>query len=571
MMQVLDRVVPSANLNTLLLLLCLAVAAVLTHALIEMYRDIAFDKSARWVEKIGAQKALSTPTTDREMIIKNVGICSTFFRSSQAATALNIPWIPVFLITLTLIHPLFTFLVIGVVLSMFLLKTITQILMEDVQKNAHFTASQENETLQDAHDITLISGMRAIAENLGQLYFRLQSKRHNYEDQSTLVKTAQTSGLVFFRTVTQSLALSLGAYLVVKGSLTAGGMIGASIITAKTVSTIETCINSITHIKDSYRAYKSLEQEMGRISAPQTEVISLKGDLKCDGLTHPRGGGAPPRLDRVSLQLETGECLAIIGDSGSGKTTLLHALSGIDPCPIGSVFLDESEIKTLGPQTVQNTVGYLPQQARIIKGTIAQNISCFQHAPDDEKIIDAAKLAGVHGLISALPQAYDTEMGTQSYLLSAGQKQRVALARSIFQEPQYLFLDEPNALLDAVGERQLCDTLAILKKRGTTIIMVLHRSGIIGLADKVLLLDQGRMADFGSRSEVLARMNDGKQRITLPLQAASLLDLTDWIVAQFVRHSDKEFCQNAVMVANEMFNVANINGPQDKKRQVTRR
>ncbi len=569
MMQVLDRVVPSGNLSTLLLLLCFAIAATVTHALIEMFRDITFDKSARWIETIGAQTALQTENSKRKDIIHNIGQCSTFFRSSQASTALNIPWIPIFLITLNFIHPLFCMLIGSIVACMLIIKFIARIVMADIQKNTQSIRQKESETLHDIHDPALISGMRAVATNLTQLYLNLQFQRHHLEDQTTLNRSAQTAGLSFLRTSTQLLALSLGAYLVVKGSLTAGGMIGASIITAKTVSTIEASFNVFEDIKGSYQAYKTLNKDMTVPAFAATEVISLNGEIECDGLIYPRGGGAAPRLDRISLHLNSGECLAIIGNSGSGKTTFLHALCGIDPCPIGSVFLDESEIKTFGPRTIQKQTGYLAQQARIVKGTIAQNISHFQNTPDDEKIINAAKLAGVHGLISALPQGYDTEMEAQPYLLSAGQKQRIALARAVYETPQYLFLDEPNALLDAPGERQLCDTLAALKRQGTTIVMVLHRSGIMGIADKVLFLDQGRMADFGSRSEVLSRMNDGKQRITLPLQPASLLDLTDWVVAQFARHSDKAFCQNAIMVANEMFNVADKNGPQDQNRQVT--
>ncbi|KAB7615957.1 ATP-binding cassette domain-containing protein [Amylibacter sp. SFDW26] len=569
MMQVLDRVVPSGNLSTLLLLLCLAILITFTHSIVEMYRDMTFDKSARWIEMTGAQSALNIEITKRENIIQNIGHCSAFFRSSQASTALNIPWIPIFLIALSFIHPLFCLLIGGIIACMFTVKVFAKVAIADTQKNTQNVMQKETETLRDIHDNAVISGMRAVAVNLAQLYFSLQSQRHRFEDQTSLSRSAQTASLSFLRTSTQLLALSLGAYLVVNGSLTAGGMIGASIITAKTVSSIESCVNAFKDIKVSLQAYKALNIDLTKPNTVPTEIVSLNGQIKCDGLIFPRGNGAPPRLDRVSFHLDAGQCLAIIGDSGSGKTTLLHALCGIAPCPIGSVILDESEVKTLGPKTLQTEVGYLAQQARIVKGTIAQNISCFQNTPDDEKIIAAAKLAGVHGLISALPQGYDTEMGTQSYLLSAGQKQRVALARAVYESPKYLFLDEPNALLDAVGERQLCDTLSILKKRGTTIIMVLHRSGIMSIADKVLFLDQGRMADFGPRSEVLSRMNDGKQRITLPLQPASLLDLTDWIVAQFVRHSDKAFCQNAVMVANEMFNVADLNGPNDQKRQVT--
>lgn len=566
MMQVLDRVVPSGNLNTLALLLLVALGAIAIHGCVDFFRDICLSRTARWVETVGARAALRSTGEDRQAAIKNVGELAAFCTGGLAVTALNIPWIPVFLLALMLIHPMFLILIVGIVGATWGTGKACAFLTADAQAQAQSISGTEMRTLQDATDPVLVAGIRAILENLTHRFFSLQSKRHQFEEQAAQTKTLQTAVSGFLRTSAQILSLTLGAFLVVRGELTAGGMIGASIITAKTIGTIEASITGFTGLKSTFAAYKELGGQLTQTVHAPTEIEALSGTLSAQGLIYPRGGGAPPRLDRVTFDLTPGECLAIVGDSGSGKTTLLHALCGIDPAPIGSVFLDESEARTLGPETIAKEIGYLPQQARLVKGTLAENISCFEENPSDNKIIDAARTAGVHGLISALPQAYQSDMGASPYLLSAGQKQRVALARSIFQTPRYLFLDEPNALLDAVGERQLCDTLAVLKSRGTTIVMVLHRSGIMGLADKVLMLDQGRMADFGPRAEVLGRMSNGKQRLKIPLNAASVQDLNDWIVAQFSRHSDREFCAKAAMVGTELFNAACLNGAVDEQR-----
>lgn len=566
MMQVLDRVVPSGNLNTLLLLLLVALGAIATHAIVEFFRDICLTRTARWVETVGARAALKAKGEERQAAIKNVGELAAAFKGGLAVTTLNIPWVPVFLFALLLIHPLFLGLIAGIVGATWALSKVCEFLTTDAQRQASSISRTELTTLQDATDTVLVAGIRTILENLTRRFFSLQRQRHMFEEQATITQTLQTSVSGFLRTSAQILSLTLGAFLVVRGELTAGGMIGASIITAKTIGTIEASLTSMANIRSTFTAYQNLGTQLCAESHGPTEVESLSGKLVAQGLIFPRGGGAPPRLDRVTLDLAPGECLAIVGDSGSGKTTLLHALCGIDPAPIGSVFLDESEARVLGPETIAQNIGYLPQQARLVKGTLAENISCFEENPSDTKIIAAARTAGVHGLISALPQAYQSDMGSAAYLLSAGQKQRVALARSIYQKPRYLFLDEPNALLDAIGERQLCDTLAVLKSRGTTIVMVLHRSGIMGLADKVLMMDQGRMADFGPRAEVLGRMSNGKQCLKIPLNAASVQDLNDWIVAQFSRHSDQEFCVKAAMVGTELFNAACLNGPADEQR-----
>lgn len=567
MMQVLDRVVPSGNMATLFLLLVAALFAVLTHSIVEYARDVAFSRISRWVEEIGVAAALKLSNTQRQTAINDVGTVSQFFRTSLATTALNLPWIPLFLFALALVHVYFVLLVAAIILLLALIRTATAIATSDISQQAVDLQKKQSQTLRDASDFHVASSVQAIADNLLKRAVSLQIERHQSEDRITSVSALKNASQGFVRTVSQLLALSLGAGLVVSGDLSAGGMIGASIIAAKTISTIEGFLNSTSDLRQSQRSFFAMRKTLAGTHATPTEISELSGSLRCSGLIYPRGDGSPPRLDRIAIELSPSECLAIIGDSGSGKTTLLHALCGIDPAPIGSTFLDESEVRTIGPATVKKQIGYLPQQARMMNGTLAENISCFDPQPEDNKIIQAARTAGVHGLISALPQGYDTDLGARPYLLSAGQKQRVALARAIYEGPKYLFLDEPNALLDAAGERQLGDTLALLKAQGTTIVMVLHRSGVMGLADKVLLLDNGHMADFGTRTEVLSRMNDGKQRLKLALNPASVLDLNDWITTQFSRHSDKEFCQKAILVATEMFNTACENGPDDHTRE----
>lgn len=569
MMQVIDRVVPSGNLNTLYMLLTVTLGAIGLHAFVEYYRDISLKRIAQWVEREGTPLALAQPDMLRQAAIDKVTQVRAFFASQQAQTAINIPWIPLFLIALALISPYFLLLIAAIIGVGLGVRTVCIWAQKDAQAMTAIFAAKETETLTDAADPDLRAGVRAISQNLLLRFFDLQRVRQAQEAASFRSGTFETAILSALRLFAQIAALSLGAVLVVRGELTTGGMIGASIITAKTIQTIEASVTGFASIKAALRSFSELARLQPEVQSGHTEISALSGALACKGLIYPRGNGATPRLDRVSFALDAGECLAIIGDSGSGKTTLLNAIAGIDPCPIGTVFMGETEVRTLGPKTSQEQLGYLPQQARLVKGSLAENISCFAANPSDDEIVRAAKIAGVHGLISGLPNAYETDIGAEPYLLSAGQKQRVALARAIFAQPKYLFLDEPNALLDMHGERQLCDTLAALKAQGTTIVMVLHRSGIMGLADKILVLNQGRMTDFGARGEVLGRLNDGRQQLILPLNTASLQDLHDWALSQFHRHSDQEFAQKAVIAATEMFNAARHFGPDDTAREVT--
>jgi len=569
MMQVLDRVVPSGNLQTLALLLGLAAAALVANGFVDYSRDLALSRTSRWVEEITLPNLLKMPSADRQPYLDKILILRQFLGGPAAVTALSVPWIPLFLIALVMIHPLFLLLAVTVSAVNLGIKLVSNALTEEKNQACAVLARQGAKTIADSMQNQRLTGLIAVEKNLGERMQRLMTNRHQIEGEvatQTAIISA-TSGTI--RLLVQLSGLALGAFLVVQGQISAGAMIGASLINGKTIGTFEQITNHFPAIKNFLTAFRLLRQPGNLPEGETTQITDLTGALRAMDLTYPRGGGAPPRLDRVSFDLRAGECLAIVGDSGSGKTTLLLALAGLDASPIGTVFLDESDLRTLGAETQSKNIGYLPQRAELLDGTIAENIACFDAAAPDEKIIAAAKTAGVHGMISVLPAAYETNMGSHGFLLSAGQIQRIALARTIYQCPRYLFLDEPNALLDAQSERQLGQTLARLKSQGTTVVMVLHRSGIMNLADKVMFLNQGRVADFGPRAEVLGRLGQNKRRLQIPVNAEGLLDLADWVSAQFTRDGDEAFRQKAILVASEMFNASRDSGDRDSQRLVT--
>lgn len=562
MMQVLDRVVPTGNLNTLALLLMVALTALLLQSGVEFLRDISFQRAAFWAEKVCLPSILASDAAARDGHLANLAIISSALSGHVAVAALSLPWLPFFLLVLWVIHPLFLVMAVGLIGTSIAIRLLSNTLLAAWHSKCIQFQTAEKTALRDAEDVVAISGMPVLTQNLMDRFVAAKIAGNNVAEEMSPISTGTNAIAGFIRAMTQLLGLSLGAALVVGGDLSAGGMIAASLILTKTVTSFETVVNAAPQLRTAAQAFRNLASVSAIDQNLGTHIPDLSGALRCAGLIFPRGGGAPPRLDRISFELEPGACLAIVGSSGSGKTTLLESLSGIAPCPIGSVLLDESEVKTL-PIDCQNIhIGYLAQQAQLFHGSLAENICGFAPDRNDERIIAAAKTAGVHGLISALPASYDTDIGAQPYLLSAGQKQRVALARAIYREPTYLFLDEPNALLDAAGERQLCETLARLKKMGTTIVMVIHRSGVMGLADFVMALENGRIADFGPRSEVLGRMSGGRRRVEIPLDTNSMQDLVDWVNAQFTRSNDTELARRTELIAIELFNLASASLPQ---------
>jgi len=563
MMQVLDRVIPSGNMATLALLGGLALAALALQAAVEAMRDLSLGRMARWSESNGVGLALEAPCAEQNRIIGQVTVFSGFLGGPAALAALGAPWIPVFIWVLWLLHPAFVVLLVGMTFLILTLRAVTQMLGHSAQQNAAACAVEETAVLCAASEAEARQGMKEIAHNLRLKFSHLQRARHEFTDQGETLSSASSAVSTLNRSAGQIAALGLGAWLVSANLMSAGGMIAGSIVMSKAFQAIESLIIQFPHLKQAKSDFLALAAQPSGEKTPEVTHAKPNGTMVVEELIYPRGGGALPRLDRASFKLKPGECMAIVGNSGAGKSTLLRAISGIDPAPIGAVFLDEHEIRGLTDSALARMVGYLPQRAVFETGTIGENISNFEANPDAEAITAAAQAAGVYGLICALPDSFQTDIGRQPYALSAGQMQRVALARAIYADPAYLFLDEPNALLDSEGERALGQALMRLKATGMTIVMVVHRSGILGLADKVLHLESGRVSDFGPKAEILGRLGMGGHQINLPALETSQADLQDWISSQFTRQGDEPFQYETLIIACELHKLACANRPQD--------
>lgn len=567
MMQVLDRVVPSGNLNTLFLLLAVAMLAIALNALVEIGRDLSLQRVARWAEGICTGPILSLPPAQQTEMLGHLGQARGFIAGGSATALLNMFWLPLFIGVLGLIHLNYVLLVAVLIGTMLGIQHLRDTAIKSPSAQADQLRGQERRWIRLLEGLDPVTSPRHLRDNLN---IRLKNTIDTRQSCETTAERPQLSGngtLNALRMSAQLLAMAIGAYLVSQGALSAGAMIAASLIAAKTITTIEQALGALRSWPDTKLALAQLQQ----LREPQNahmDIADLSGALKCDRLIYPRGGGAPPRLDRVSFELTPGSCLAIIGDAGSGKSTLLQALAGLDPAPIGSVVLDQTDVRHMSPASRRAMIGYLPQMGGLLPGTVAENIAGFDPDMNDKAIIAAAKKAKVHGMISALPDGYQTDIGAHPHLLTAGQKQHVALAAAIYTQPKYLFLDEPNSLLDKNGERAMCETLSMLKDSGVTVVMVLHRAGAIGLADHILVLERGLVSDFGARAQVLGRQSDGRRLTRMPLRKTSLQDLSDWITGQFTRSGDAEFAAKAAMLGTEMFLAASLNGPQDKAREI---
>ncbi|MEM7719204.1 MAG: type I secretion system permease/ATPase [Pseudomonadota bacterium] len=308
-----------------------------------------------------------------------------------------------------------------------------------------------------------------------------------------------------FRLALQSLVLALGAWLVLKGDMTAGAMIAGSILLGRALAPIEQIIGRWPQIARARSGWRDLMAFLESAEEPvdRTRLPRPNGQLDVKGVTITKGPGQPPVLYNISFTLRPGDALGVIGKSGSGKTTIAKAILGLVNPSIGEVRLGGALMSHYSPADLGSHIGYLPQDPILITGTIAENIARMARDPDSQAVVAAAQKANVHDLILTLPEGYDTRVRDNMIELSGGQRQRIALARALYGEPMLLVLDEPNSALDQDGSEALNAAVRQMKAEGRTVIIMTHRPMAISECDKLMVVESGRMSAFGPRDEVL--------------------------------------------------------------------
>jgi ATP-binding cassette subfamily C exporter for protease/lipase len=310
----------------------------------------------------------------------------------------------------------------------------------------------------------------------------------------------------------QSLMLGLGALLVLENQISPGMMIAASILMGRAIAPVQLLINVWKQFGGARSAYdrltKLLEQHPAR--EPGMTLPKPTGAVSVENVTAAPPGSRVPVIKGLNLSLTAGEVLGIVGPSGSGKSTLARLLVGVWPAAAGKVRLDGADVYLWNKEELGPHIGYLPQDIELFSGTVSENIARFGEV-DAGKVILAAQRAGVHQMILNMPEGYDTKLGDGGAGLSGGQKQRLGLARAMYDDPALIVLDEPNSNLDDVGEQALLNALIDLRKRRKTIVLITHRSSVISVTNKLLVLQEGVARLFGPTEQVLAELKKQQQ------------------------------------------------------------
>ena len=528
-LQVFDRVLTSHRIETLVMLSALTLLALgfaycmdvaRSRALAAAGRALHLVLSPAALEQALSRAAARAPDSGADRL-RDVTQLRNFLGSSGVRALFDAPWLPIYLFVIAMMHPLLC-VVAGIGAAALALLAVTTERMTRAATDAMLRGSRSvgrhAEWLIRQAEVLVGMGMAANAVGAWR-------ERHEQllDEQARLdAMSSRLSALArIARQVVQMTTLGTGAWLVVDAGASPGIMIAATILLGRALQPVEHLIGGWKQLVDSRGAWRRLA-EPDALAVPESRLRLPEpaGRLELERVVFTHDTARPPLIKGISFSMNAGESLGIVGASGSGKTTLARVLVGVWEPQSGVVRLDGGNIAHWDRSALGAHLGYLPQDASLFAGTVAQNIARLGPIDEDE-VVKAARLAQVHDMILRLPDGYDTVVGDAGTRLSGGQRQRIALARALYGRPKLVVLDEPDAHLDAEGEDALKSVIQALKACGTTLAVVSHRAGVIGQLDKIAVLKEGALQAFGLVAELPRTAALTRKVHVLPASASS--------------------------------------------------
>ena len=522
MLQTYDRVLTSRNEGTLLLLTLLLAGLLALEGALEFVRSRVLVRVTAALEVSISQRVFDAmffrtlQGSNAARVPADLAALRQFLTGKGLLALFDAPWVPIYIVVTFLLSPWLGLFSLFAALLLLGLAWYNEVATAGLHAESgrlgavatqYAAASLRNSEV--IHALGMLPAMRRRWEAKQRAQLAVLG---DVDDRG-----AKINGMVrFLRQLLQSAILGLGAYLVLQDQLTAGGMIAASILLGRTLAPVDLAIGS-------WRSVVGAREALGRLNGllrdhPETaQLVTLpkpSGTISAEAMVvgSPRGG--EPILRGLTFQVAAGRVIAVVGPSAAGKSTLARALVGVWRPASGTVRLDGADIATWPRDELGPHIGYLPQDVELFEGSIAENIARFGDI-DSERIIAAARRAGVHELILKLPSGYETAIGEGGMTLSGGQRQRIALARALYGDPALIVLDEPNANLDEAGDAALVGAIRSLKASGTTVIVVTHRMNLLVETDAVMVLAEGRIQAFGPSNEILKPVR-GKPAVATP-------------------------------------------------------
>ncbi len=527
--QVFVRVLSSYSAATLLVLTAATIFVFLVSGYLEAQRDRMLDAcSAEFDARLSSHvlsclhedvAALKQPATSQAL--RDLDVVRMAISGRVLGVFFDLPWTPIFLIVLTIIDPW-----VGLVAFIGMVLLVIFALAQD---RASRPATREaNEAAIRSYAVTdavlrnseVVRAM-GMLPSLAQRWSQLRDISLKNSLKAAHYSNVWSAAIKFTRMLVQVLIIAVGAYLIIRGDIGPGLLFANMILSSRALAPIERGVSSWGQVLGAALAYGRLKKSLSGYTpaTPGTALPPARGELAFEGVNFAISGSL--LLTAISFRVKPGEYLGVVGPSGSGKSTLLRLLIGVWKPLNGAVRLDGVSVWDWDRADLGRQIGYMPQDVELFDGTVRDNIARFDPDVTDEEVVAAAQAANAHELIVRLPGGYDTRLGQGGVVLSAGQRQRVGLARALLRQPALIVLDEPNSNLDQPGEQALASALERARARGATIVVVSHKPSLLGGADKMALINNGRLEMFGPRDEVMARLGGGSPPTAAPPAVAS--------------------------------------------------
>lgn len=528
MLQLYDRVLGSRSQDTLIMLTLIVVVLFITMGLLEVVRSRVLVRVGNKLDSMLSQRIFDSlfelerkaPGRSSSMPLNDLTQVRQFMTGNGLFAFFDAPWMPIYIIVLFIFHPAFGFFAIFAAIVLVGITIANEYSTKDKLAEANNLSRAStiyvDSNIRNAEVVNAMGMRNNISKVWADKYYGFLNAQNIASDSAGVWSNLSKSLRVMF----QSLILGLGAYLAINMEVTPGMMIAASIIMGRALAPLDLIIGSWKGFSSARSSYERIEGLLNDFPKDKEymQLPAPKGEITLENVVVIPPSGTVPSLKGISMKIEKGDVVGIIGPSAAGKSSLARVMLGLWPLSNGVARIDKADISQWDREDLGKYVGYLPQDIELFEGTVSQNIARFGEV-EPEKVVEAATKAGVHEMILKLPEGYDTKIGPGGASLSGGQRQRIGLARALYNNPVLVVLDEPNSNLDDVGEAALVEAIKTLRAGGTTVVIITHRTNVLQATNKLALINNGVLELYGNTNDVLNAIAQKQQAAAGQAQA----------------------------------------------------
>lgn len=528
MLQLYDRVLGSRSQDTLIMLTLIVVVLFITMGLLEVVRSRVLVRVGNKLDSMLSQRIFDNlfelerkaPGRSSSMPLNDLTQVRQFMTGNGLFAFFDAPWMPIYIIVLFIFHPAFGFFAIFAAIVLVGITVANEYSTKDKLAEANNLSRAStiyvDSNIRNAEVVNAMGMRNNISKVWADKYYGFLNAQNIASDSAGVWSNLSKSLRVMF----QSLILGLGAYLAINMEVTPGMMIAASIIMGRALAPLDLIIGSWKGFSSARSSYERIEGLLNDFPKDKEymQLPAPKGEITLENVVVIPPSGTVPSLKGISMKIEKGDVVGIIGPSAAGKSSLARVMLGLWPLSNGVARIDKADISQWDREDLGKYVGYLPQDIELFEGTVSQNIARFGEV-EPEKVVEAASKAGVHEMILKLNEGYDTKIGPGGASLSGGQRQRIGLARALYNNPVFVVLDEPNSNLDDVGEAALVEAIKTLRAGGTTVVIITHRTNVLQATNKLALINNGVLELYGNTNDVLNAIAQKQQAAAGQAQA----------------------------------------------------